>query len=79
MAVVNYDQIAKESDLGFADAYINGDFTFVDKKDGLSEGEDLKIAQLRKLQKLIDKAKVNKEHHVLEIGSGWGSLAIELC
>lgn len=28
-------QIATEADLGFAGAYINGDFSFVDKKEGL--------------------------------------------
>lgn len=28
-------QIATEADLGLADAYINGDFSFVDKKEGL--------------------------------------------
>ncbi|KAL3849354.1 hypothetical protein ACJIZ3_011236 [Penstemon smallii] len=149
-----YWKVAKESDLGFADAYINGDFSFVDKDEGLVtlfmiyltnmelntytsklnkrrgwwtpliftsvigcgkyylkhllrrntlsqarrnisshydlsneffslfldefEGEDLKIAQLRKIYKLIDKARINKEHHVLEIGFGWGSTAIEI-
>ncbi|KAL3648751.1 hypothetical protein CASFOL_005154 [Castilleja foliolosa] len=157
-----YWKMAKESDLGFADAYINGDFTFVDKKKGLvnlfmlfiantelntitsnkkrgwwtpmlftsvlssakyfyrhvsrqntltqarqnisrhydlsnelfslflddtmayscavfkTPDEDLKAAQLRKINMLIDKARVSKEHHVLEIGCGWGSLAIEV-
>lgn len=28
-------QIATKADLGLADAYINGDFSFVDKKEGL--------------------------------------------
>ncbi|KAL3828277.1 hypothetical protein ACJIZ3_017079 [Penstemon smallii] len=159
-----YWKVAKESDLGLADAYINGDFSFVDKDEGLVtlfriyianmelntytsklnkrrgwwtpllftsvigsgkyylkhllrrptlsqarrnisshydlsneffslfmdetmnyscaifkfEGEDLKIAQLRKIHKLIDKARINKEHHVLEIGFGWGITAIEI-
>ncbi|CAA0823147.1 Cyclopropane-fatty-acyl-phospholipid synthase [Striga hermonthica] len=165
-----YWKIAKESDLGLADAYINGDFTFVDKKKGLvnlfmasvinisidvvqyvlknnmhiyvfrgwwtpmlftsvlssakyfykhvsrqntltqarknisqhydlsnelfslfldesmayscavfkTPDEDLKNAQLRKINMLIEKARINKEHHVLEIGCGWGSLAIEI-
>ncbi|KAJ7518418.1 hypothetical protein O6H91_21G068400 [Diphasiastrum complanatum] len=40
--------------------------------------EDLKDAQLRKLHRLIDKARVQSYHEVLEIGCGWGSLAIEL-
>ncbi|KAL6861569.1 hypothetical protein ACP4OV_017269 [Aristida adscensionis] len=43
-----------------------------------AEDESLEAAQLRKLHSLIDKAKVEPEHHVLDIGSGWGSLAIEL-
>ncbi|XP_047309455.1 uncharacterized protein LOC124912860 [Impatiens glandulifera] len=40
--------------------------------------EDLKTAQLRKISLLIKKAKINKTHEILEIGSGWGSLAIEV-
>ncbi|XP_056694673.1 uncharacterized protein [Spinacia oleracea] len=43
-----------------------------------SEDEDLKVAQLRKLHLLIDKARVEKQHEVLDIGCGWGSLAIEI-
>ncbi|KAJ0861944.1 putative cyclopropane-fatty-acyl-phospholipid synthase [Helianthus annuus] len=43
-----------------------------------SEDEDLKTAQLRKLHSLIEKARVEKHHEVLDIGCGWGSLAIEL-
>ncbi|KAK1362622.1 Cyclopropane-fatty-acyl-phospholipid synthase family protein [Heracleum sosnowskyi] len=42
------------------------------------EGEDLKTAQQRKNSILIDKARVKKDHEVLEIGFGWGSLAIEI-
>ncbi|KAJ1692383.1 hypothetical protein LUZ63_009081 [Rhynchospora breviuscula] len=43
-----------------------------------TEDDDLKTAQLNKISSLIDKARVNNEHTVLEIGCGWGSLAIEL-
>ncbi|XP_049367996.1 uncharacterized protein LOC125832844 [Solanum verrucosum] len=43
-----------------------------------SEDEDLKDAQLRKISRLISKAKVTAEHHILEIGFGWGSLAMEV-
>ncbi|KAL6861568.1 hypothetical protein ACP4OV_017268 [Aristida adscensionis] len=43
-----------------------------------AEDESLEAAQLRKLHSLIDRAKVEPEHHVLDIGSGRGSLAIEL-
>ncbi|XP_055813748.1 uncharacterized protein LOC129883174 isoform X2 [Solanum dulcamara] len=43
-----------------------------------SEDEDLKDAQLRKINVLIKKAKISKEHHILEIGFGWGSFAVEV-
>ncbi|KAJ4776257.1 Cyclopropane-fatty-acyl-phospholipid synthase [Rhynchospora pubera] len=43
-----------------------------------TQDEDLKTAQLNKISSLIDKARVSNEHAVLEIGCGWGSLAIEL-
>ncbi|KAL0284761.1 UNVERIFIED_CONTAM: Tuberculostearic acid methyltransferase UfaA1 [Sesamum calycinum] len=159
-----YWKVATEADLGFADAYINGDFSFVDKNEGLlnlflifitsaelntyttklnkkrgwwtpllytsvvssakyffkhvarkntltqarrnisqhydlsnelfslfldetmtysctmfkTPGEDLKNAQLRKTHTLIEKARISKEHHILEIGCGWGSSALEV-
>ncbi|XP_025803676.1 uncharacterized protein LOC112882759 isoform X4 [Panicum hallii] len=43
-----------------------------------AEDESLEAAQLRKLDSLINKAKVEPGHHVLDIGSGWGTLAIRL-
>ncbi|WMV48065.1 hypothetical protein MTR67_041450 [Solanum verrucosum] len=43
-----------------------------------SEDEDLKDAQLRNLSVLIKKAKISKKHHILEIGFGWGSFAVEV-
>lgn len=43
-----------------------------------SEDEDLKVAQLRKISLLIEKAKISKEHHILEIGFGWGCFAVEV-
>ncbi|KAK1307704.1 hypothetical protein QJS10_CPA09g01967 [Acorus calamus] len=43
-----------------------------------TDDEDLKIAQLRKVSVLIEKARVNAEHEILEIGCGWGTLAIEV-
>uniref|UniRef100_A0ACD5WFD7 Uncharacterized protein n=2 Tax=Avena sativa TaxID=4498 RepID=A0ACD5WFD7_AVESA len=42
------------------------------------EDESLEEAQLRKLIILINKAKVKRDHQVLDIGSGWGSLAIQM-
>ncbi|KVH93502.1 Mycolic acid cyclopropane synthase [Cynara cardunculus var. scolymus] len=56
-------KIVTEADIGLADAYINGDFSFVDKTKGL-------------LYMIM--AQVDKNHEVLEIGSGWGTLAIEI-
>ncbi|KAK4775674.1 hypothetical protein SAY87_023635 [Trapa incisa] len=40
--------------------------------------EDLKLAQMRKISLLIKKARIEKHHEVLEIGCGWGSLAMEV-
>ncbi|KAK4585985.1 hypothetical protein RGQ29_023249 [Quercus rubra] len=42
------------------------------------EDEDLKVAQLRKMSTLIEKARIEEKHEVLEIGCGWGSFAIEV-
>ncbi|KAL4643622.1 hypothetical protein ACB092_02G105800 [Castanea dentata] len=42
------------------------------------EDEDLKVAQLRKISTLIEKARIEEKHEVLEIGCGWGSFAIEV-
>jgi cyclopropane-fatty-acyl-phospholipid synthase len=39
--------------------------------------EPLECAQRNKLRMLINKAQIEPHHHVLEIGSGWGSFAIE--
>lgn len=38
---------------------------------------DLESAQRAKIRHLLDKARLDAECHVLEIGCGWGSLAIE--
>ncbi|EOY06144.1 Cyclopropane fatty acid synthase isoform 2 [Theobroma cacao] len=138
-----YWKIMTEADLGLADAYIQGDFSFEDKEEGLlnlflifianrvsdssasglnkkrgwwapalftasissakyflkhvlrqntliqarrnisrhynlAENEDLKVAQLRKISSLIDKARIEKGHEVIDIGCGWGYFAIEV-
>ena len=39
-------------------------------------GDDLPSAQLRKIDGVLDLARVQPGQHVLEIGSGWGGLAI---
>ncbi|KAL0718892.1 hypothetical protein Bca4012_068215 [Brassica carinata] len=43
-----------------------------------SDNEDLRTAQMRKITLLIEKARIEKNHEVLEIGCGWGALAIEV-
>jgi hypothetical protein len=40
--------------------------------------DPLEQAQLAKLRHIIKKAKIQPGHRVLEIGSGWGSFAIEV-
>ncbi|GJQ13901.1 hypothetical protein GpartN1_g5692.t1 [Galdieria partita] len=40
--------------------------------------DTLEDAQRAKLQQIISKMNVSKSHHVLEIGFGWGELAIQL-
>jgi cyclopropane-fatty-acyl-phospholipid synthase len=39
--------------------------------------DELHDAQMRKIRHIIRKARIEKGHSVLEIGSGWGALAIE--
>ncbi|EOA32153.1 hypothetical protein CARUB_v10015414mg [Capsella rubella] len=140
-----YWKVMTQADLGLADAYISGDFSFVDKDSGLlnlimgwwtpmfltaglasakyylkhvsrqntltqarknischydlsneffslfmddtmmyssavfkSENEDPRTAQMRKISLLIEKARIERNHEVLEMGCGWGTLAIEV-
>lgn len=40
------------------------------------ENEDLAAAQLRKTDLILEKAHLSEHHHLLEIGTGWGTLAI---
>jgi len=40
------------------------------------EDEALADAQLRKIDRILEKACLSKHHHLLELGTGWGSLAI---
>ena len=42
-----------------------------------SPEQSLADAQRNKLQKIIRKARIEPHHHILEIGTGWGSFAIE--
>ncbi|KAL6522774.1 hypothetical protein OROHE_016621 [Orobanche hederae] len=56
-----YWKVAKEGDLGLADAYINGDFTFVDKKEGL-----VKLFML-----FIANTELNSSYSKLNKRRGW--------
>lgn len=47
--------------------------------DAVNEGDDLHAAQLRKLHTIIHKTSILPNMRLLEIGSGWGSFAIEAC
>jgi cyclopropane-fatty-acyl-phospholipid synthase len=40
------------------------------------ENEALMDAQLRKIDRILEKACLSEQHHLLEIGTGWGTLAI---
>jgi cyclopropane-fatty-acyl-phospholipid synthase len=40
------------------------------------QGADLYAGQLRKIDRLLDEARVGQDSRVLEIGTGWGELAI---
>jgi cyclopropane-fatty-acyl-phospholipid synthase len=42
-----------------------------------SSADTLETAQMNKLQAIIQKAQIQASDHVLEIGCGWGSFAIE--
>ena len=42
-----------------------------------SQDEPLAQAQINKINRLIELAEIQPEHHVLEIGCGWGGFAIE--
>lgn len=46
------------------------------KANGHGTRDEMYDAQIRKLNHIIEKAKIQPGHRVLEIGSGWGSMAI---
>jgi cyclopropane-fatty-acyl-phospholipid synthase len=41
-----------------------------------NENDTLEDAQKRKIDKILEKAHLSKHHHILEIGTGWGTLGI---
>jgi cyclopropane-fatty-acyl-phospholipid synthase len=63
-------------------AFLSPDMTYscpiwLPKSDFRSSSESLEEAQMRKLNYFIDGARLKATDRVLEIGTGWGSLAIE--
>ncbi|KAJ3291058.1 hypothetical protein HDU79_002726 [Rhizoclosmatium sp. JEL0117] len=42
-----------------------------------NEDESLESAQMRKIHRMLELAKIRKGDHVLEVGTGWGALSIE--
>lgn len=65
-------------------AFLSPDMTYScavwDRPDDITQTdtkEPLQSAQIRKLHRFINGCKIKSEDHVLEIGTGWGSFAIE--
>lgn len=64
---------------GEAEGGPTGDLLPKQRKIAAAKGVDeLELAQMRKLRTIIARARLSKGDRVLEIGSGWGSLAIEV-
>lgn len=58
---------------------VEGDLGLTPRAIPAKEGVDeLEVAQMRKLRTVIARAKIGKGDKVLEIGSGWGSFAMEV-
>ncbi|KIW21085.1 hypothetical protein PV08_01664 [Exophiala spinifera] len=65
------------------EAFLSRDMTYscpiwspLSKEHGSKNEESLEDAQMRKLDRFIDNARIKQTDHVLEIGTGWGSFAI---
>ncbi|KAF2020087.1 cyclopropane-fatty-acyl-phospholipid synthase [Aaosphaeria arxii CBS 175.79] len=63
-------------------AFLSPDMTYscpvwLPKSHSESATETLQDAQVRKLQRFIDNTHIKSTDHVLEIGTGWGSFAIQ--
>lgn len=68
--------IARHYDLGneFFELFLDPTMTY-SAAVFASDDEELESAQLRKYRRLAAKAGIRPEHHVLEIGCGWGGFA----
>ena len=71
------DNIAAHYDLGndFYAAWLDDTMSYSSAR--FSQGEDLESAQHRKISLLLDRLDIRFGSRLLEIGCGWGSLAIE--
>jgi cyclopropane-fatty-acyl-phospholipid synthase len=61
-------------------AFLSSDMTYscpIWDRSSSTSHEKLKDAQMRKLRRFITGARIKATDHVLEIGTGWGSFAIE--
>lgn len=63
-------------------AFLSPDMTYScpiwrESRPGIETTESLEQAQMTKLHRFIDGARIKSTDHVLEIGTGWGSFAIE--
>ncbi|KAM0789871.1 hypothetical protein ACM66B_006717 [Microbotryomycetes sp. NB124-2] len=57
---------------------IEGDLPHTDREYAPAKDiDELEVAQMRKIRTIIARARLSKGDRVLEIGSGWGSFAIE--
>jgi cyclopropane-fatty-acyl-phospholipid synthase len=57
-------------------AFLSSDMNYSSALWSGQADEALESAQNRKIQALIDKARIEPHHHILDIGCGWGDLAI---
>ena len=71
------ENIAAHYDLGndFYAAWLDPTMTYSSAR--FAAGDDLQAAQLRKVQLLLDRLQLKPGDRLLEIGCGWGTLAIE--
>jgi len=70
------ENISRHYDLsnGLFQAFLDDSMTY--SSAWFERGDDLHAAQLRKIDGVLDHARVTSGMHVLEIGTGWGALAI---
>jgi cyclopropane-fatty-acyl-phospholipid synthase len=71
------ENIAAHYDLGndFYEEWLDASMTYSSAR--FAPGDTLGQAQLRKIGHLLDRLRLKPDDHLLEIGSGWGTLAIE--